>query len=1474
MSYESELLALLPVGYWRLDELSGTTFADSSGNGHDGEAMLTDIVAQQMLTQGRQSAIETDPSDHSVGTDTSKVITVPHHADFDIAGDLTYIIWARTFNTGQGRASLLEKAYTPDHGQIIRYISGSLGWGCEVTFPAQYLITWNGGPVVSGAWYMLAFTRSLNVLTMYANAQVVGQRTDLPTGDLHNAANNIQIGGRPFYGDEFTGDLDEAAIFDYALNAGQIETLYQAAINALLLNGRSNVIPTAILYSDVEPDPVSFPFRHNWDEPLIERISFLTNISKARTGPEENGMVRPVPRREIEIAQILKDDSERRKFRAKAWANQHNKWFIPIRQDQEQLAALLSAGVSTIPVSPAYKDYEVGSYIGIRQLDDSGRIVKSEELEINAVNESVDTATPTVNSYDPYVSYAYPVRRAYLDKSISVRGHTDSVEELTVLARLVAEDEQAVPNRITEWSAALTYLGYEVFDPAVWQSNNWDELREYEIERDAQDIDMDAGVFGVESDTPGAAEGFTYRMWIKGRAEIAQFLGWFYARAGSLNYLWVPSMQKDFEVISAASTTITVEGTEYTDNYALAEARRDVAFVYHDNTIECARITGFSGDTDETLSFAPGTTPTLTNLRSVSLLKFCRLDADQLEIAWETDDAAVFAWRFREMLTSPDFEGQGVETEVTPPPPPPSFTGEEDRTAHGVVATLENPTNGTITGNDFDRTSGSADWDATCDTVEGLPADESGAIEFGSLTDAGGSGVACGLTSKAAVTDISDIDFCMKITSPTTGEGPTPPSGSDGAVQVLESGTLVFQLDYTNNPFSADLTENPFTDSSANGDRLMVERATDGTIKYYFDGELVYTSELTFSDVLQGATAVFDNVGNIHNVTIIGAWSSDVTLGGGGGIGPPPPPPPGGNGGGAGYDWPNLYNDDGSSIDVDSSSLTIPSSGTIVYVNPLAALGGTGTIGSPYKTLRTAVTALNAIAGGTIVVRGGDLYDDGSDNTNGIISVTKPIKIMAYPGETVRFFGFKNATTFGSWTHDATYTNLYWIPYTLKCSHAQPDTNTNPPAWPYPEVVLRNRTTSPVLYKSVSDVLVSASGSTDDPNNINLSLSLQRLNATSSTTPSYFVDKKNNRLYINTNPSGQMFELSHKKALIKFTTGSANSSFDGIGVFGFATFEGEGAAVYAQYGSNGGPFHVRHCTFAWNGGRGVDTFQCDNGSIMSDNTCAFNGSHGAFSYLCDNQIITRNAIAHNNLKNFDTGWEGGGMKVAKMRNCVFEGNLFEYNNGRGLWIDQDALFNNVVRNVFHANQYGFMFELSYGTVVAGNLFTNNQTGIVIADAGGSLSDNYLCYAWNNTFCDNTGRDVLIKDGARVKAAPYDYQTHDISMKNNLFASTAALTNTAKVFIETSATIAKRTKDFIPQGALNNNGYWRYSKALQTNVIKWKAQTNKTSTHPVVTSGTNNFRSAVVAESGYGASFYEFSGTIDHAPSSEIGRAHV
>lgn len=649
-SWLDTILAHSPTAGYRIDELLGTVMNDAMGLAHG------TFYSGPGPTLGIASPIESDASS-SAAAGRVGFVDAANMPNMD--GNHTWIVWS--YNNGSNAVAGIGR-----NGEWASTSSNVLGYSAADTASTRFHINSEAytksllSGTLSVGWHMLMRVRNANVGQLHVDGVLVDQATDLPLVSMAPYASDAglyTVGNSSGPASLFYAGIgtDEAWLFGgVALTELQGRTIYESALNALLMHLYSNVLPSAVWYSQPDSTPIHLPFRHNFDESFLERISFLNNNSKTLGGSVEGSEIRPMPRREIELAYIARSDEERRALRAKLWAHQSRIWFVPIRQDFEQLAAPLSSGVSTIPTVTQYKDYEVDSYVGIRELAEDGRILKSEILQVDAINPNdVHTFTSTVNSYSALSAYVYPVRRGIISRTIPIRGHTDSVEGLIAVFELLPQDEAIIPHRIVPWTPTLTYKGYDAHDPAFWQSHNWIDGREYEIERALARTDFETGIFELESDTPGAEEAFEYRMLLKGRDKIAQFLGWFYARGGSLTYLWIPSMQKDFEILSSAPFTVTVSALNYSENFALAEARRDLAFVNHDNTMSLRRITGFSGSPNEILTLESPGVPVLTNLRSLSLLKFCQMESDSIELAWVTDDLVQVAWRFKELLSTP-----------------------------------------------------------------------------------------------------------------------------------------------------------------------------------------------------------------------------------------------------------------------------------------------------------------------------------------------------------------------------------------------------------------------------------------------------------------------------------------------------------------------------------------------------------------------------------------------------------------------------------------------------------------------------------------------------------------------------------------------------------------------------------------------------------------------------------------------------
>lgn len=644
-SFLDTINGLSPVYFFRWDDLSIGPMPDSSANGFVGEYFSTARL-------GLPSPVETDPSSFSAGGPVGRLL-IADAPDSDVRGNFTWIVFGYFTEHQNGTLIARNGQLGVNGGNFCAFNDGNIT--AEITVGGvTSVVSYSSANLIPGTFYMIRVTRNGTALKLHVNEPSAPNDQKLITGDPLDVglSDGWYFGRAQSANTWYSERQDEGILFDYALTDGQALSILESALNSLSLTGISNVISSAILYSDIEPDPISFPFRHNWVDNWIERLSFSTGVSTAVKGYEAGTAQRIKPRREVELSQVTGNDAEWRMLRAKLNAHQNRKWLIPMLDDRERLAVPIASGSTSIPTDTLYKDYEVGGLVGFRQLNGADEIVVWEELLIGALADNeITTASPTINDYtNPEV---YPVRRAILESSIEPKGHTDSVEEISILARLIAEDEKQIPHRIIEWSPSVSYKGYEAFPFANWP-NNWAETRDYVVDRARTDVDYEVGSFVTTSDTNAAGETFSWRILLDTKQRQAEFLGWFYAHAGALNYLWVPSMRRDFDVVSASGDDLTVKGHNYSENFAGSEFRRDLAFIYADNSAILRGILSSVVDGGNEILTLDGSVPSLTNLRSVSYLCFCRLDNDTIERAATTDSKASFAWLFREMLSSPE----------------------------------------------------------------------------------------------------------------------------------------------------------------------------------------------------------------------------------------------------------------------------------------------------------------------------------------------------------------------------------------------------------------------------------------------------------------------------------------------------------------------------------------------------------------------------------------------------------------------------------------------------------------------------------------------------------------------------------------------------------------------------------------------------------------------------------------------------
>jgi Tfp pilus assembly protein PilV len=216
-----------PVGYWKFNEGTGTTVADSSGNGNTGTWYGSN-------TFGRWVGVG---ADHMAGLFSYNYDGLdagsPAVFDFGNNGPFTAMGWVKRSYMNNYAGFIAKSAVnrgaayswmitTMANGQIYLY-SNTLGWVpvCPV------------GTIKIGFWYHIAVSYDGTNAKVFVNGALCGS---VPYTYTDNAAYNIHIGNWYAAAPDYSpmGAVDEVKIFNQALKDEQVQVAYQEFANEIV----------------------------------------------------------------------------------------------------------------------------------------------------------------------------------------------------------------------------------------------------------------------------------------------------------------------------------------------------------------------------------------------------------------------------------------------------------------------------------------------------------------------------------------------------------------------------------------------------------------------------------------------------------------------------------------------------------------------------------------------------------------------------------------------------------------------------------------------------------------------------------------------------------------------------------------------------------------------------------------------------------------------------------------------------------------------------------------------------------------------------------------------------------------------------------------------------------------------------------------------------------------------------------------
>ena len=209
------------VGYYKLDEASGTTAIDWSGFENNGT--ITGATVNQI-----------GQVDKAYTLATTDYVTVSDPADGSLdfgTGDFTLMAWFKTSDT-TSEQNIITKGGTSNAVAGYRLSVNDLGSGGDIWVGLSDGTTLSscalGSGYTDGLWHQVAMvtTRSSNVITVYIDGDLLDTCSTTSTAGSSSSANNFTIS----YTDsteDFVGSLDDVRVFNRALSSSEVNEIYE-----------------------------------------------------------------------------------------------------------------------------------------------------------------------------------------------------------------------------------------------------------------------------------------------------------------------------------------------------------------------------------------------------------------------------------------------------------------------------------------------------------------------------------------------------------------------------------------------------------------------------------------------------------------------------------------------------------------------------------------------------------------------------------------------------------------------------------------------------------------------------------------------------------------------------------------------------------------------------------------------------------------------------------------------------------------------------------------------------------------------------------------------------------------------------------------------------------------------------------------------------------------------------------------------
>lgn len=386
---------------------------------------------------------------------------------------------------------------------------------------------------------------------------------------------------------------------------------------------------------------IGWRWEPNWANGVLERLEWLTDVMIAYSGVEQRRQLRFNPRQFWEFDFDVQGQ-QRRIFENALYNWGARVFALPCWPDIEVLTETFGAGATSLSIDTTTRQFRVGELIMFISEDNSN----NETLEISELTDSTVTFTqPTSFTWTPGTR-VYPARVAKLDSDVNMSRFNRSYAFARVSFR--CEQQATLP-----WTALPAEPLHRTY-PVLIDLPDWKEFPQESYARKQAVLDLMVGQVYTDDEAGVPWEVFAYRWLQLDRDGVKRLRQWLYARAGQAKCLWIPTFCEDLVVVTTITNVATNIDFEFAGLVAYCDGvhRRDIRIELTDGTVYYRRISApqsvIEGQVERvTIEGSLGRTIQPTEVARVSWMALCRLDADAIEIQWETPYVAEAATPIR-----------------------------------------------------------------------------------------------------------------------------------------------------------------------------------------------------------------------------------------------------------------------------------------------------------------------------------------------------------------------------------------------------------------------------------------------------------------------------------------------------------------------------------------------------------------------------------------------------------------------------------------------------------------------------------------------------------------------------------------------------------------------------------------------------------------------------------------------------------